>query len=544
MRRTQRFFLNGAVNALSSLLLRGIGMGFSVYLARRIGADGIGLFSLVMSVYSLAVTFAASGINLGTTRIVAEEYGNCNLPAARRALKSALCYAAFFGSLACVLLYCLSPLLGQRWLCDARTVPALRLLAFSLPPLAFSNVCSGYFTAKRHAYKNALFGILSECVRIAFAVALLLLPHFHGMQGACLALAAASTAAESICAVFCVFLLIFELKRETRSSPKMCSRGVTRRLLRVSLPIALTAYVRAALLTVEHILIPLGLRRSGAQASAALAAYGTVHGMVLPVILFPLSFLSAFAALLVPELAEYHVRGDKEAIRRLCSRSCTVTLWLSFGVCGIFLSFSVGLGTVLYDSKSAGQYLYSLALLVPLMYFDHIVDAMLKGLDEQFASMRYNIIDAALCVAAVWLLLPRFGIAAYLWILIGSELFNLSLSASRLFRVVKISFQPMRLLVLPILCCAGALGITRFLMRRLDAFFSYEGWALFAHIGASFVLYFVLMRLCGCIRREDVDWALHLFFPQRGKKNPQNASPQAAPSGSTESKKLNRQTTT
>lgn len=321
----------------------------------------------------------------------------------------------------------------------------------------------------------------------------------------------------------------------------MCSGGVTRRLLRVSLPIALTAYVRAALLTVEHILIPLGLRRSGAQASAALAAYGTVHGMVLPVILFPLSFLSAFAALLVPELAEYHVRGDKEAIRRLCSRSCTVTLWFSFGVCGIFLSFSVGLGTVLYDSKSAGQYLYSLALLVPLMYFDHIVDAMLKGLDEQFASMRYNIIDAALCVAAVWLLLPRFGIAAYLWILIGSELFNLSLSASRLFRVVKISFQPMRLLVLPILCCAGALGITRFLMRRLDAFFSYEGWALFAHIGASFVLYFVLMRLCGCIRREDVDWALHLFFPQRGKKNPQNASPQAAPSGSTESKKLNRQ---
>lgn len=543
MRRTQRFFLNGAVNAFSSLLLRGIGMGFSVYLARRIGAGGIGLFSLVMSVYSLAVTFAASGINLGTTRIVAEEYGNRNFIAARRALKSALCYAAFFGSFACVLLYCLSPLLGQHWLCDVRTIPALRLLSFSLLPLAFSNVCSGYFTAKRHAYKNALLGILSECVRIGSA-ALLFLPHFYGMQGACLALAAASTAAESTCAVFCVFLLLFELKREKERPGPGQAAGVTRRLLRVSLPIALTAYVRAALLTVEHILIPLGLRRSGAQAAAALAAYGTVHGMVLPVILFPLSFLSAFAALLVPELAEYHVRGDKEAICRLCSRSCTVTLWFSFGVCGIFLSFSAGFGTVLYDSKSAGQYLYSLALLVPLMYFDHIVDAMLKGLDEQVASMRYNIIDAALCVAAVWLFLPRFGIAAYLWILIASELFNLSLSASRLFRVVRISFQPMRLLVLPILCCAGALGITRFLMRRLDAFFFYEGWALFAHIGASFVLYFALMLLCGCIRREDAKWALRLFFPQRSKENSGKIPPQSAPSGSTESKKLNRQTTT
>ena len=47
------FLLTGA-----SLLMRCIGMAFQAWLAGRIGAAGIGLYQLVMSVELLATTFA------------------------------------------------------------------------------------------------------------------------------------------------------------------------------------------------------------------------------------------------------------------------------------------------------------------------------------------------------------------------------------------------------------------------------------------------------------------------------------------------------
>ena len=54
---------------------------------------------------------------------------------------------------------------------------------------------------------------------------------------------------------------------------------LTRRMLAVALPLAVSAYARTSLTTLEHLLIPRGLKSSGLSADRALAGYGIVHGM-------------------------------------------------------------------------------------------------------------------------------------------------------------------------------------------------------------------------------------------------------------------------
>lgn len=73
--RWGQFLRNALVLSLSGLVLRCVSVSFNVYLTDKLGADGIGLYSLVMSVYSFAVTVATSGINLAATRMVAEGVG-------------------------------------------------------------------------------------------------------------------------------------------------------------------------------------------------------------------------------------------------------------------------------------------------------------------------------------------------------------------------------------------------------------------------------------------------------------------------------------
>ena len=69
MRRAKQLLLHTSAMTATSLLMRTIALVFQVYVAGKIGAAGIGLFQLVMSVYTLATTVAVSGVRLAATRL-------------------------------------------------------------------------------------------------------------------------------------------------------------------------------------------------------------------------------------------------------------------------------------------------------------------------------------------------------------------------------------------------------------------------------------------------------------------------------------------
>ena len=109
MRRARQLMLHTSAMTATTLLMRTIAMVFQVYVAGRIGAAGIGLFQLVLSVYTLATTVAQSGIRLAATRLVAEQVGRRDEPAIRRAVRCAVGYSAVFGTAAMLLLYFMAP---------------------------------------------------------------------------------------------------------------------------------------------------------------------------------------------------------------------------------------------------------------------------------------------------------------------------------------------------------------------------------------------------------------------------------------------------
>lgn len=63
---------NAVLLTVFSLACKGIGMLFRLYLSVRIGAEGMGLYQLVMSVYTLFSAFATAGFTVAVSRLVAE----------------------------------------------------------------------------------------------------------------------------------------------------------------------------------------------------------------------------------------------------------------------------------------------------------------------------------------------------------------------------------------------------------------------------------------------------------------------------------------
>ena len=140
------------------------------------------------------------------------------------------------------------------------------------------------------------------------------------IEKACICIVIGGTVSEILSFLLQWGLYAFERRSSSREKCNIRDKNITSRLLGIALPIAFSAYVRSALITIEHILIPIGLEKSGENKASALASYGVVHSMVFPLILFPSAILSSFAGLLVPEISESNAKKDKARIDRIVSR--------------------------------------------------------------------------------------------------------------------------------------------------------------------------------------------------------------------------------
>lgn len=207
-------------------------------------------------------------------------------------------------------------------------------------------------------------------------------------------------------------------------------------MLRIAVPLAVSAYARSALSTLQHLLVPRGLKSAGYSADGALSGYGVIQGMVLPIIFFPSCIMAAAAELIVPELTEAQVQGDGEGIHRASRSLLRLSLGFSGAVAAFMFVFADSLGLAIYDSAEAGAYIRVLAPLIPVVYTDMTVDGCLKGLGQQVWSMAINILDAVLGLVLVWTLLPVYALHAYIGIIYFTEAVNFILSILRLRRVL------------------------------------------------------------------------------------------------------------
>ncbi len=511
MKLIQKFAVNALVLIVTSVFMRLVSMLFNVWLTNKIGTEGMGLFSLVLSVYSLATTLALSGINLSATRLVSQELAQNSSQGAKKAVTVCTVYSLIFGITSCCLLLFFGRYIASNLLCDIRTLPSLRILAFSLPFISVSSCLCGYFSAVRRVVKNSVTNIIEQFLRIFFTVAVFSVMSSGGVKQAMCAVSCGILFSEILSFATSFILYIFDVKKNLRRRCVPPGCDITSRMVKMSLPIAFSAYIRSALVTVENILIPNRLSAGGLDKSAALSSYGIVTGMVFPLILFPLAFLSAASGLLIPEITRYRSLGQDRQIKYVTTRYFRLSIIFSVAVAGVFMYFSDILSDMIYESAESGGYIKIFAALIPIMYLDNSTDAMLKGLGEQVASMRYNIIDALVSVILVYFLLPPLGVNGYLITVFACELLNASMSIQRLLRVTGIKIKIFYHVVCPVISIVGGVCLYDLIFRILKIEYRFDAVTLAVGITVCFLLYYAFLRATCCITDEDERWFLNIF---------------------------------
>lgn len=462
MNRRQRFYLNGAILTAVNLALRGVGLFFAAYIARAVGAEGVGLNTLIMTLYAFALTLAGSGISLSVTRLVAAAVAECDREkGVSGVLKGAFVYSSLFGFGSAAAMFLLSDPLASLLLHYPSASLCLKALALSLPPVAYGGIISGYFVGVKRVSRNALVQVFSQLFRVFATVWLVTAMAGRGVAFAVLAISLGTLISEWACLFFS--LIVFLIDRRGQSRAK---RGKLSPVAKMALPLAVSTYVRSLLLTLEHSLIPKRLVDRGDSSAEALSSYGILHGMALPLILYPMAPLSSFSGLLVPEFAEEEARGNLEKMKKIATAAAERTLAYATVVAVLIFFFSEELGYTVYGSYEAGKFIAFLAPVLPVMYLDHVIDGALKGVGEQVYSMWVNIADACLSVLLVYFLIPLMGITGYAVVIIAMEAFNFILSFLRLRKRIPFSISLKKGMVIPLFSAFGAALLSDMLFIR------------------------------------------------------------------------------
>ncbi len=305
-----------AVLAGAGLVARIMGAGYRIILARLIGNEGIGLYQMAYPVYLMFLSLSNAGIPIAISKIVAEKIAAGDRAGTKRVLAAALLLMLGLGA-------ALSAGMGLagRWIAghvvaDSRAVFAIWALA---PAIFFMSLMAGfrgYFQGWREMTPSAISQIIEQAVRVTVALLLALMLLKYGVEYAAAGAAFGATMGGLAGVVFLarIFWSWRRRFRGGRPARKEALGRIVGRLVKFTLPIALSVILMPLLQTLDSVIVPAKLQSIGYTIRQATAMLG-ILGNSWAVLYLPLIVTGAIASNLVPAIAELGARRAPGLVR-------------------------------------------------------------------------------------------------------------------------------------------------------------------------------------------------------------------------------------
>ena len=410
-----------------------LGFFYRIALSRLIGAETMGLYQLVMPVYSVILSIISVGLTTAVSTLAARYYALGQRSAVRQTLRRSL---GIFFTLALplsVLIVLCSDFISVSLLGDARTRLGLVLVAFCVILTGTENVHKHLFYGIGQVRAPALIELCEQIIRITAVLALLLLflPQYPERVVGLI------VAGMIISEIFSVSSLLLLSRRRLGGRIAPAGPPVSRAAIgRIALPVGFTALLGNLMGSATSVMIPQRLVAGGMAVSEAMSAFGVLSGMTIPLLSLPSALIGAMCLILVPKLSESSALNDKGAIRRRLGRALQSTSVLMMPATALLIVVGPSLGQLLFKDSRVGHHILPLAVGLLLCCYQSVLACALNGVGRQGAAARNALIADVIQVAFTWytVALPGVGLKGYVAGFVVSAVVGLGLNALSVLR--------------------------------------------------------------------------------------------------------------
>jgi stage V sporulation protein B len=457
---------------LAGFLTRIVGFFYRIFLSNAMGAEALGVYQLVFPIYGICFTIFASGIQTAISTLVANELGKQRYTGIMKVLRNGGIISFVLAMLLSFFTYRYSTFLAVHILREPATASSLKILAICFPFCGITSCINGYYYGLKKAGIPAITQLLEQLIRVMAVYFLAASAGGGNLAVTCDLAVLGLVFGEIASQLFNVgSMFLHKTSKNIRhlsasysalnttgpGSMNTKGDGLTKSLIKMSIPLTANRLLISILHSIEAILIPAMLKKYGLSNEEALTIFGVLTGMSLPFILFPSAITNSLSVLLLPTISEAQSAGQESLIKKTSAITIKYSLIIGIISTGIFITFGSELGTLVYHNSLSGNFLTILAWLCPFLFITTTLNSIINGLGLVHLTFAGSVIGLVLRIIIIVILVPLQGINGYLLSLLVSQLVMTLFGAYLVAKYINPGFQTMDDVAKPgiivTLCC-------------------------------------------------------------------------------------------
>ena len=395
---------NASIVTGLSIAERALGFLYRVVLSRLIGAEGLGLYQVALSLFGLFLTIGTGGLPITVSRMISKSKAEKDLIGEQKNVTAGVVASLLLTLPFSILLFVFGDKIPFLF-SDSRSFDVFKILILGLSLSSVYAIFRGFFWGNKEFLAPSVMEITEEAVMVVAGILLL-----RNVSSAAVgAQKAAWAVVISYVCSFTISFLWFFFKKGKFCSPK----GTLKPLFSAALPITSVRASTSLVSSAVAVLLPAMLIRSGMSESQALEAFGVVSGMVLPILFIPSTVIGSLALVLVPEISEDFYQKNFTRLRVNLARGLKFSVFVACLLIPFIFTLGKDLGALAYSNLEAGEMIrYSAPLLLP-MSVTMITTAELNSMGFEKKTFLFFFISAAVMFLCILFLPAVCGAYAY-----------------------------------------------------------------------------------------------------------------------------------
>ena len=401
--KTKVYSTASIVTALS-IAERGLGFLYRVVLSRFIGAEGLGLYQVALSIFAVFLTFGTGGIPSSVSRLIAKSDKKNFEKNASGVTAAGMAWSLVFTLPVLVFAFFFQAPFA-RLFSDERCLSVFNILLVGLCFSCIYAVIRGSFWGKKEFLLPSVLEIAEEAVMVLAGV-LLVKNVADPLSGA---KQAAWAVVISYLFSFTLSILCFCVCGGKLSSPKKHLKP----MFNAAMPITSVRASGTLVSSAIAVLLPVMLMRNGVENSQALALFGVASGMAIPILMIPSTVIGSIALVLMPELTQDYFNHNNARLFHNVTRGFTVATLVACFLLPIFSSLGQDAGNIAFSNAFAGEMIAKCCPLILPMSLSMISTSVLNAIGCEKQTLAFFLVGAAAMLGCIFLLPPVCGVYAY-----------------------------------------------------------------------------------------------------------------------------------
>lgn len=389
-----------AVVTIFSVLTRALGFFFRIFLSRKLGAEGIGLFQIATSVLGIFMTLISSGIPLSTAKSVSKYESQNNILKRNKVVASALVVSIIVALLCSALIFALKSVWGIV-LTDKRSVEILLILVPSILFSAIYAVFRGALWGQSDYFSCGLTELLEQIIRFVLTFIFLI-----NIKDCFVSTKNSAIAFNLTCLFSAIIAAVIYLKKGKLNFKK----GEYLSLIKSAAPITGVRLANSFVQPLTSLIIPSMLVLAGYSTSEAISSFGVVMGMTFPMLFVPMSVVGSISMVLIPSISSMLSRKEYSSIEKNVNNSIQISTFISMLFIPLYLSVGNLIGLILFNNAFAGVLLQLASICVLPITLCNLTGSILNALNLETKSFINYIIGSIVLLVSLVLLTPLIKI--------------------------------------------------------------------------------------------------------------------------------------